>query len=57
MNEDIALSGMTVNERPFTKGLLNQFVSAGAAWDTRSPRQIFELIGLPGHDIKQSRNP
>ncbi len=53
MKEEAGLSGMTVNERLFTKGLLDQFEAARATRDTGSLRQIFELIELPDYDIEQ----
>lgn len=56
MSEKASLFGMTVNERVFTEGLLDQFETARAAWDTGSLHRIFELIGLPDYDIEQLRN-
>lgn len=56
MSEKASLSGMTVNERLFTLGLLDQFETARAAWDTMSLDRIFELIGLRDYDVEQLRN-
>lgn len=53
MKEEAGLSGMTVNERLFTKGLLDQFEAARATRDAGSLRQIFEIIELPDYDIEQ----
>ena len=55
MSEEASHSGMTVNERLCSEGLLDQFETARAAWDTGALRRIFELIGLPGYDIEQLR--
>lgn len=56
MSEKASLSGMSVNERLFTLGLLDQVETARAAWGTMSLDRIFELIGLPDYDVEQLRN-
>lgn len=56
MSEKASLSGMTVNERLFTLGLLDQFETARSGWDTMSLDRIFELIGLRNYDVEQLRN-
>jgi hypothetical protein len=56
VSEKASLSGMTVNERLFTLGLLAQIKTARAAWDTMSLDRIFELIGLPDYNVEQLRN-
>ena len=48
---------MTVNERLFTEGLLDEFETARAAWETGSLYRTLELIGLPDYYIEQLRNP
>ncbi len=56
MSEKASLSGMTVNERLFIVGILDQVETARAAWDTMSLDRIFELIGLQDYDVEQLRN-
>jgi len=55
VSEEAGLSGMTVNQRLFTKGVPDQFEAVRAARDAESLRRIFELTDLPGCDLGQLR--
>ena len=46
------LSGMTVNERLFVRGLLEPFDEARAKRDVMALREIFSLIDLPDYPVE-----
>jgi hypothetical protein len=49
------LSGMTVNERLFHCGLMEEFDRARASWDEAALRRIFDRIDLPGYPLDALR--
>ena len=55
MNERSDLKGMTVNERLFVCGLMDEFDRARLQWDIAALRSIFDEIDLAGYDLEQLR--
>ncbi|MDG2005293.1 MAG: hypothetical protein P8J20_18375 [Novosphingobium sp.] len=56
MANEADLSGMTVNERLFAMGLMEDFDRARSHWNVEALRRILVAIDLADYDIEQLRD-